>query len=207
MAENVKVEIDLATGKLGLECPESSIESIFTRLEDFLPKFREQAQHGSRHVAHHAQQAQEGEPQPTKEAKAANGSVPNSTKRRGSTAGRAGAALETRPEVQSLQLSVDEPSLIAWDSLDKDWKKYLWILEAARVKGVDGLTNGEISYLMDKTFREVRIPKVINNIRQKIKARFVQSNTVNIEGRTYSVWRILAAGSKEVVQPEGGSNT
>ena len=36
MAENVRIEVDLVTGKLGLECPESSIESILTHLADFL---------------------------------------------------------------------------------------------------------------------------------------------------------------------------
>jgi hypothetical protein len=89
--------------------------------------------------------------------------------------------------------------------LGKDWKKYLWILEAARLKGVDGLSNSEISYLMDKTFRESRNPKVVNNIKQKIKDRFVQPGTVTADGKSYSTWRILADGSKEVVVQAAGA--
>lgn len=138
-------------------------------------------------------------------AKAGNGSADGGAKRRNSVTARA-AAPEARGEVQNLQLSVDEPGLLAWGLLGKDWKKYLWILEAARTKGIDGLSNSEISYLMDKTFREVRAPKLVNNLKKKIKDRFVQPSTVNLEGKTYSIWRILADGSKEVIQLATGVN-
>jgi hypothetical protein len=108
--------------------------------------------------------------------------------------------------VQKLRLNVGDPKLLTWWSLGKDWKKYLWILEAARNQNVDGLTNGEISYLMDKTFRESRSPKVVNNLKNKIKDRFVQPLTVDVEGKPNSIWRILADGSKEVVQTAGAAN-
>jgi hypothetical protein len=84
--------------------------------------------------------------------------------------------------------------------LGKDWKKYFWILEAARLKNIEGLTNSEISYLMDKTFREVRQPKVVNNLKKKIKERFVAPQTIESNGKSYSIWKILADGTKEVVQ-------
>ncbi len=206
MAEGVKVEIDLIGGKLALECPESSVDSILTRLADFLPKFREQAHPPSRQATHHAQHSEIEQQQSSSHVKGANGSADGGARRRGSAGTRAPGALEARSEVQKLQLNVDEPGLVAWGSLDKDWRKYLWILEAARMNGIEGLSNSEITYLMDKTFREVRVPKVVNNIKLKIKDRFVQPSTVNAEGKTYSVWRILADGSKEVSQPPGGPN-
>jgi len=207
MAEIVKVEIDLVAGKICLECTESSVESILTRLADFLPKFREQAQPAARQAAHHTQRVEIEEQKLTGQTKGANGSAEGGAKRRTSAAARAAGAPEARSEVQSLQLKVDEPGLLAWSSLDKDWKKYLWILEASRTKSVDGLTNSEISYLMDKTFREVRAPKVVNNLKNKIKDRFVQPGSVNADGKSYSTWRILADGSKEVVQPARASES
>jgi hypothetical protein len=207
MTENVKVEIDLIAGKLGLECPESSVDSILTRLADFLPKFREQAQPTAQQAAHHIiHRVEDEEHKPPSHAKVANGSADCGAKRRSSVAARSASTLEARSDVKNLQLNVDESGLIAWGSLGKDWKKYLWIIEAARIKGVDGLTNGEISYLMDKTFREARAPKVVNNIKQKIKDRFVQPGTVDVDGKQYSTWRILADGSKEVVQTAAMTN-
>ena len=203
MAENVKIEVDLVTGKLSLECPESSVESILTHLADFLPKLREHAEPASRQAAPHTQPLHVEQQASKGEARPANGSADGGGRKRGSVGLRVAAAPDPRPEVQSLQLSVDEPGLLVWGSLGKDWKKYLWILEAARKKNIGGLSNGEISYLMDKTFRESRTPKVVNNLKQKIKDRFVQPSTVTAEGKTYSVWRILADGSKEVVQAAG----
>lgn len=205
MADNVKVEVDLTAGKLTVECPESSIDSLLTRLAEFLPKFREHAQPPAAHSTHHVQRTEVEEPAAKRAAKAANGSGEGGPKKRSGVAARGGGAPDARPEVQKLQLSVDEPGLAAWGSLDKDWKKYLWILEAARKKGINGLTNAEISYLMDKTLREYRAPKVVNNLKKKIKDRFVQPLTTTAEGKTYSVWKILADGSKEVVVQAGAA--
>jgi hypothetical protein len=205
MAECVKVEIDLATGRLVLECQESSVDSVLTRLADFLPKFREQAQPTPRQAVHHAPRVEVEQPDAHAQAKASNGSGESGAKKRISAAARAGGASEARSEVQNLQLNVDEPGLLPWRSLSKDWEKYLWLLEAARMKGIDGLTNSEISFLMNKTFREVRAAKVVNNLKNKIKDRFVQSITINAEGKTYSTWRILSDGSKQVVQPPPGA--
>ena len=202
MAENVKVEIDLVSGKLSLECPESSVDSILTRLADFIPKFRDHAQISPRQHTHHALAPAIEEPETKRQTKSSNGSGEGGSKRRNSTASRA-AVPESRPEVQNLELSADEPGLLAWGSLGNDWKKFLWILEAARKKGVDGLTNGEISYMMDKTFREHRAPKVVSNLKKKIKDRFVQPGAASLEGKSYSTWRILAEGTKEVIQSGG----
>lgn len=124
MAETVKVEIDLLAGKLGLECAESSVDPILTRLIGFLPKLREQAQLGTRQTAHH-QREDVKLPQFNGNSKTKNGSTESGAKKRPSTAARAGGGPEVRPGVQSLQLRVDEPGLTAWNSLDKDWRKYL----------------------------------------------------------------------------------
>jgi hypothetical protein len=207
MAEGVKVEIDLTAGKLGVECPESSVDSILACLADFLPKFREQAQLTARQTVHHTPRGEVEQPPVNTRAIASNGTAEGGAKKRSSAAARAGGASEARSEVQSLELNVDDPGLLPWRSLGKDWKKYLWILEAALKRGVDGLTNSEISFLMNKTFREVRDPKVVNNLKNKIKDRFVQSTMIDVEGKTYSLWRILAEGSNEVVGPAGVANT
>ena len=200
MADNVKVEIDLVSGKLSLDCPESSFDSILAHLADFLPKFHDQVQRASRQTAHHTQRVEVEELKSKSEVKSGNGSAEGGAKRRGSAVARSSAPPEARAEVQNLQLNVAESGLLPWGSLGKDWKKYLWILEAARKRDIDGLTNGEVTYLMNKTFREFRQPKVVNNLKKKIKDRCVQPSTVNVDGKVYSIWRILAEGSKEVVQ-------
>jgi hypothetical protein len=205
MADNVRLEVDLATGKLVLECPESSVDSILTRVADFLPKFREQARPPASHAAHHPLQG--GTEVAAQRTGKPNGSaVESAPKKRVSVVSRGGTPPEARQEVQSLQLNVDEPTLVSWGALGKDWKKYLWILEAARLNKIDGLTNAEISYLMEKTFREFRQPKVVNNLKNKIKDRCVQPQTIEANGKSYSIWKILADGSKEVVQQSAAAN-
>jgi hypothetical protein len=103
-----------------------------------------------------------------------------------------------RPEVVSLELSPDEATLLPWGTLTVDWKKFCWVLEASRLKSVDGLTNLEISYLIDKVFRESYRPEVINNLKIQIKKGIVKSVAVSFNDRDYRVWRILAAGIREV---------
>ena len=65
----------------------------------------------------------------------------------------------------ALDISPDEKGLVSWASLSADWKKFCWILEAARLKNIDGLTNAEISHLIGRVFRESYAPKLVNNIR------------------------------------------
>jgi hypothetical protein len=38
MTENVKVTIDISTGNVGIECPETAFETILNGLADFIPK-------------------------------------------------------------------------------------------------------------------------------------------------------------------------
>jgi hypothetical protein len=110
-----------------------------------------------------------------------------------------------RPEAAGIDISPDEKKLVSWGTLSVDWKKFCWILEAARLKGLDGLTNAEISHLIDKVFRESYAPKVVNNIKFQIKKGMVKGNVLRSGDKDYQVWKILAAGIKEVsaVSSEG----
>jgi hypothetical protein len=108
-----------------------------------------------------------------------------------------------RPEVANLDLSPDQPSLVSWGTLSSDWRKFCWVLEAARLKGVDGLTNQEISSLIDKVFRESYVPKVVNNIKFQIKKVLVKPAVIKAGDREYQVWKILAGGTKEVAVKTG----
>lgn len=103
-----------------------------------------------------------------------------------------------RPEVAGLDLSPDEQGLVPWSSLTVDWKKFCWILEAAHRRKVEGLTNSEISHLIDKVFRESKAPEVVNNLKVQIKKAMVKSVLVKSGDREYRVWKILAGGAKEV---------
>jgi hypothetical protein len=103
-----------------------------------------------------------------------------------------------RPDVAALDLSPDESCLVPWSTLSVDWKKFCWILEAARLKKVDGLTNSEISQLIDKIFRESKSAEVVNNLKVQIRKGMVKSVTIRSGERGYRVWKILAGGIKEV---------
>lgn len=103
-----------------------------------------------------------------------------------------------RPEVVALDVNPDERGLVPWGNLSADWKKFCWILEAAHLKKVEGLTNSEISYLIDKIFRESKSAEVVNNLKVQIKKGMVKSVVITSGGREYRVWKILAGGAKEV---------
>jgi hypothetical protein len=83
---------------------------------------------------------------------------------------RTGTVPAVRDEITNIDISPDEPELPPWGSLSLDWKKFCWVLEAARRKGVDGLTNSEISFLTEKVFRESYDRRVVNNLKLKIKS-------------------------------------
>jgi hypothetical protein len=116
---------------------------------------------------------------------------------RSATTPKASAQPAIRSEVLALELSPDEHGLVPWSTLSVDWKKFCWILQAARPK-VDGLTNSEISHLIDKVFREGKSPEVVNNLRVQIKKGMVKQVTVKSGDREYRVWKILAGGIREV---------
>jgi hypothetical protein len=119
-------------------------------------------------------------------------------KARSSPAPKANGQPAIRSEVANLDLSPDEPSLASWGTLTADWKKFCWILEAARLKKVDGLTNSEISHLIEKVFRENYRAEVVNNLKVQIKKGMVKSIIIKSGDRKYRVWKILNGGMQEV---------
>ncbi len=119
-------------------------------------------------------------------------------KGRSSPAPKATGQAAVRPEVAALDLSPDERSLAPWSTLTADWKKFCWVLEAAHQKKVDGLTNSEISHLIEKVFRENYKAEVVNNLKVQIKKGMVKPVTIVADEREYRVWKILNAGIKEV---------
>ena len=118
--------------------------------------------------------------------------------RRRASSGARESGVAVRTEVANLDLSPDESGLVTWGSLGTDWKKFCWILEASRLRGVDGLTNSEISYLIEKVFRESFPAKLVNNLKKKIKGGMVKTVVVRSGDKEYAVWKILSAGSKDV---------
>lgn len=130
------------------------------------------------------------------------GTASRKSKSRSSPALKSSGQPAVRTEVEVLDLSPDEAGLVPWGTLSVDWKKFCWILEAARVKKVDGLTNSEISYLIDKVFRENKAPEVVNNLKVKItNGAMVRTIVVKSGDREYRLWKILANGIKEVSAP------
>lgn len=138
-----------------------------------------------------------GEPSPSRP-RQEDGKKTRRPKGRSSLAPKADGQPAIRPEVAALDLSPDESGLVPWGSLSVDWKKFCWILEAAHLKKVEGLTNSEISHLIDKTFRESKAPEVVNNLKVQIKKGIVKSVVIKSGEREYRVWKILAGGAKEV---------
>jgi hypothetical protein len=115
-----------------------------------------------------------------------------------STGGRAKGARET---VKHLDISPDENGLPAWSAMTQDWKKFCWILEAAKLKGVDGLTAPEITYLIYQIFRENYKSALMANLKKKIRGGFVRTTKIDVDGRKIAVWQILSGGSKAINQP------
>lgn len=106
-----------------------------------------------------------------------------------------------RDVVKALDISPDEPGVPPWSTMTQDWKKFCWILEAAKAKGVDGLTAPEITYLIYQIFREHYKSALIANLKKKIKGGFVRSAKIDIDGRKVAVWQILSGGSKALTLP------
>jgi len=126
------------------------------------------------------------------------GASPRRTKGRSSATTKVNSQPAIRPEVAALDLSPDERGLVPWVNLSADWTKFCWILEAAHLRKVEELTNAEISYLIDKIFRESKSAEVVNNLKVQTKKGMVKSVDVTFGDREYRGWKILAGGAKEV---------
>ena len=146
-------------------------------------------------VLRHRLRSDEASPDKPRQGAAASSRGPK--KGRASPAPKANSQPAIRPEVAALDLSPDERSLAPWGTLTADWKKFCWILEAARKK-VEGLTNSEISHLIEKIFRERYRAEVVNNLKVQIKKGMVKSVIIESGDREYRVWKILNGGTKEV---------
>jgi len=167
-----------------------SVEECVRMVED--PELRKIAFH---EILRHVLRSQDVSPAQPRQVSSA---TPRRSKSRSAPAPKPNSPPAIRSEVAALDLNPDESGLVAWDTLSADWKKFCWILEAARLKNVDGLTNSEISHLIDKIFRESKAAEVVNNLKVQIRKGMVKSVTTKSGDREYRVWKILAGGIKEV---------
>lgn len=101
-----------------------------------------------------------------------------------------------RKEVKSLFSSFDAnvQGMKPLRDMKKKWEQYLWILEFARKKSVEAMTNSEIAYVLSDIVHIGGTEKQVNNLNQKIKDGYVQLREVNnIKG-----WKILSRGIEMV---------
>ena len=106
---------------------------------------------------------------------------------------RAGSAINLREEVKALGISPDESELPKWASL-KALDKYLWILEAAHRKHIDGLTTAEIKAMIFNVFRENHDTNQVNNLKTRLKAGHVKVCRISIGSAQVEGLQILKGG-------------
>jgi hypothetical protein len=104
-----------------------------------------------------------------------------------------GAPSLVRDSVKNLQVSPDESGLPAWNALGA-LDKYLWIIEAAHKKSIDGLTSGEISFLIYETFKENHATNQVNNLKTRIKQGHVRTAKIPSGSTTLAGYQILKGG-------------
>jgi hypothetical protein len=75
-------------------------------------------------------------------------------------------------------------------SLKQKWEKYLWVLEVARRKGLDMLTNSEVAYILDEKLSLGVTEKQVNNLTFKVEAGYVAKRSVD----GHRSWKILQPG-------------
>lgn len=78
------------------------------------------------------------------------------------------------------------------NSLKQKWEQYIWVLEIARQKGFDSLTNSEIAYVLSEKFSLGATEKQVNNLTFKAKDGIVFKREVN----GVRAWKILQPGIK-----------
>jgi hypothetical protein len=111
-----------------------------------------------------------------------------------------------RESVKNLEISPDEQGLPAWNSLGA-LDKYLWILEAAHQKNVDGLTSGEIGLLIYETFKENHGPNQVSNLKTRIKQGHVRTTKIPSGSTTLAGYQILKGGIEHLQKlASDGSN-
>jgi hypothetical protein len=107
------------------------------------------------------------------------------------------ASPSIREEVKQLQISPDEAGLTPWGPLGA-LDKYLWILEAAEKKHIDGLSVPEISALIFEIFREHHKPEQVGNIRTRIKRGHVRTIKIQSGTKNLAGYQILKGGKEHL---------
>jgi hypothetical protein len=110
---------------------------------------------------------------------------------------RTASSSDIRERVKSLGISPGEAALPRWSSL-RQLDKYLWVLEAAHKKGMEGLTAPEISWLIFEIFRENHRSGQVNNLKTRIRNAQVQKKSFVDGSETLSGWQILKAGKEHL---------
>jgi hypothetical protein len=108
-----------------------------------------------------------------------------------------------RESVKALGISPDEGGLPPWSSLGQ-LDKYLWILEAAHKKTIEGLTTTEISFLIFEIFRETHRPNQVNNLATRIRKAHVRKATFSDGSSQVTGWQILRAGKEHLQKLASG---
>jgi hypothetical protein len=119
------------------------------------------------------------------------------TKQTRNKASTVGSGSKIRDEVSSLQISSDEDGLIEWHALG-NLEKYLYILEAADRKQIDGLTCTEISTLIYNNFKENHQVDQVSNLKTRIRKAHVRPVKIQIGQRKLMGYQILSKGKAQL---------
>lgn len=105
-----------------------------------------------------------------------------------------------REEVKSAFTDVtpNMPGLKPLSSLKQKWEKYLWVLVAAKEKGVDVMTNTEIAYILTEKFSVGATDKTVNNLTFKVEPGYVQKTELN----SSRAWKVLIDGIDVIKQDD-----
>jgi hypothetical protein len=117
----------------------------------------------------------------------------------------AGPPPAVRESVKNLGISPDEEGLPAWNTLGA-LDKYLWILEAAHQKNVDGLTSGEIGLLINETFKENHGPNQVSNLKTRIKQGHVRTTKIPSGSTAVAGYQILKGGIEHLQKLASGGS-
>jgi hypothetical protein len=106
-------------------------------------------------------------------------------------------ASNIREEVKALQIFPDEEGLPPWNSLGA-LDKYLWMLEAAQKKKIDGLSCVEISSLIYDVFKENHQQEQVANLRTRIKRGHVRATKISCGDKKFAGYQILRGGTDQL---------
>lgn len=99
------------------------------------------------------------------------------------------------------EVTANMPNLKPLGSLKQKWEKYIWVLVAAKEKGVDIMTNAEIAYVLTEKFSEGATEKTVNNLTNKVQSGHVQKR--DLDGKR--AWKVLIGGIEAIKQSKNGN--